>query len=217
MNQLSVQEKRDGWVLLFDGKSLDGWRGYKQKDASASRWRAIDGMLTVIKADGKDTHGARDLITTATYDDFDLTWEWKVAEGANSGLKYFVQEYMDSAIGHEYQLIDDARHPDARIGPHRQTAALYDVMPAQNRPTRPAGELNQSRVLVSGKHVEHWLNGTRVLQYELESPELRKAIAASKFKDVARFGTVQKGHILLQDHGDEVWLRNIKIRPRKTS
>jgi hypothetical protein len=216
-NQLTAQETRDGWVLLFDGKSLNGWRGYKQADATASRWKAVDGFLTVIKADGKDTHGERDIVTTSTYDNFDLTWEWKVAEGGNSGLKYFVLEDQNSAIGHEYQLIDDARHPDAKIGPHRQTAALYDVLPAANRPIRPAGELNQSRVVVNGKHVEHWLNGTRVLQYELESPELKKAIAGSKFKDIARFGTVVKGHILLQDHGDEAWYRNVKIRPRKTS
>ena len=216
-NQLTAEEKRAGWVLLFDGKSLDGWRGYKQKDASTSRWSVVDGLLTAVKADGKDTHGARDIITTGTYDNFDLTWEWKIAEGGNSGLKYFVQEDMESAIGHEYQLIDDSRHPDAKIGPHRQTAALYDVLPAANRPTRPAGQFNSSRVVVNGKHVEHWLNGTRVLQYELESPELKKAIGASKFKDVARFGTLQKSHILLQDHGDEVWFRNIKIRPQKTS
>jgi hypothetical protein len=213
VNQLSPQEKKDGWTLLFDGKSLAGWRGYKAKDASETRWKVEDGLLTVQPNDGKDTHGARDIISDATYDRFELSWEWRVAEGGNSGLKYFVLEDMDSAIGHEYQLIDDERHPDAKIGPHRQTAALYDVLQASNRPLKPAGQFNQSRIVSDGKTVEHWLNGTKVLQYELNSPALREAIAKSKFKDVARFGTLQKGHILLQDHGDRVWYRNVKIRP----
>jgi len=217
-NRLTDDEKKAGWTLLFDGTTVKGWRGYKQPDAAASRWKVVDGMLTtVVRADGKDTHGARDIVSTNTYDSFELTWEWKIAEGGNSGLKYFVLEDQDAAIGHEYQLIDDERHPDAKVGPKRQTAALYDVLAAANRPTRPAGQFNQSRVFVRGPHVEHWLNGRKVLEYELASPELKKAIAESKFKDVARFGTSLKGHILLQDHGDEVWYRSIKIRPIKAT
>ena len=200
------------WTPLFDGATLKGWRGYRKPDATATRWRVEDGMLTVPPNDGKDTRGALDLITTDTYTDFELAWEWRVSEGGNSGVKYLVIEDMDSAIGHEYQIIDDARHPDALIGPKRQTSALYDVMSAANRPIKPAGELNESRIIVSGTHVEHWLNGVKVLQYELESAPLRAAIAESKFKDVARFGTRQKGHILVQDHGDRVWYRNIRIR-----
>jgi hypothetical protein len=212
VNQLTAQEKQAGWMLLFDGTSLNGWRGYKKPDASGSRWRVEDGLLTVNPGSGTDTRGALDIIAAAQFDRFDLTWEWRIAEGGNSGLKYFVLEDMDSAIGHEYQLIDDERHADAKIGPHRQTAALYDVLPAQNRPMRPAGQFNQSRIVSNGTTVEHYLNGTRVLQYELNSPALREAIAKSKFKDVARFGTLQNGFILLQDHGDRVWYRNIKIR-----
>ena len=212
VNQLTAQEKQAGWTLLFNGKSLDGWRGYKKTDASDSRWKVEDGLLTVDPGTGKDTQGQRDIITTAQYDRFDLTWEWRVAEGGNSGLKYFVLEDQPAAIGHEYQMIDDQRHADAKIGPHRQTAALYDVFPAQNRPMRPAGEWNQSRVVSNGTTVEHYLNGTRVLQYELNSPALKEAIAKSKFKDIARFGTLQNGFILVQDHGDRVWYRNIKIR-----
>jgi Family of unknown function (DUF6807)/3-keto-disaccharide hydrolase len=211
-NQLTAQEKKDGWTLLFDGKTLNGWRGYKRPDATTTRWKVEDGLLTVDPKDGQDTHGQRDIITTATYDRFELTWEWKIAEGGNSGLKYFVLEDMDSAIGHEYQMIDDERHADAKIGPHRQTAAFYDVLQANNRPIRPAGQFNQSRVVSNGKTIEHWLNGTKVLQYELDSPALREAIAKSKFKDVARFGKLQNGHILVQDHGDRVWYRNMKIR-----
>ena len=200
------------WTPLFDGKSLAGWRGYKKENASETRWKVENGTLTLPPNDGKDTRGARDIISAGTYDNFDLRWEWKAAQGANSGVKYFVLEDQPSAIGHEYQLIDDERHPDAKIGPHRQTAALYDVFPAADRPIKPAGEWNTSEVRVHGMHVEHWLNGKKVLEYELNSPKLKEAIAKSKFKDIARFGTPVKGHILLQDHGDQVWFRNIKIR-----
>ena len=210
---LTAEETRAGWKMLFDGKSLNGWRGYKKSDSAGTRWSVQDGVLTLAKNDGKDTHGSRDLISTETFDHFELAWEWRIAPGGNSGMKYFVLEDMDSAIGHEYQMIDDERHPDAKVGPKRQTSALYDVLAAANRPLKPAGEWNLSRVSVRGMTVEHWLNGTKVLSYELGSPALKTAIAESKFKDVARFGTLQKGHILVQDHGDQVWYRSIKIRP----
>lgn len=203
----------DGFTPLFDGKTLNGWRGYKKADAADTRWKVENGILTIPEIDGKDTRGNRDIISTGTYDNFDLRWEWKAAPGANSGLKYFVLEDESSAIGHEYQLIDDERHADAKIGPHRQTAAFYDVLPATERPIKPAGEWNTSQVIVKGMHVEHWLNGKRVLQYELDSPALRAAIAKSKFKDIARFGKPQKGHILIQDHGNQVWYRNVRIKP----
>jgi hypothetical protein len=209
----ATPDKASGWIALFDGKSLEGWRGYKREDAKGTRWRVENGTLTLPKADGSDTRGARDIISKETFDRFELTWEWRASEGANSGVKYFVLEDMDAAIGHEYQIIDDERHADAKIGPKRQTAALYDVLPATNRPVKPAGEWNQSRIVASGPDVEHWLNGTRVLSYALDSAALRKAIGESKFKDVARFGKLHKGHILLQDHGDQVWYRNIRIRP----
>ena len=208
---LSAQS--DGFTPLFDGKTLNGWRGYKKADAADTRWKVENGILTIPEIDGKDTRGNRDIISTGTYDNFDLRWEWKAAPGANSGLKYFVLEDESSAIGHEYQLIDDERHADAKIGPHRQTAAFYDVLPATERPIKPAGEWNTSQVIVKGMHVEHWLNGKRVLQYELDSPALRAAIAKSKFKDIARFGKPQKGHLLIQDHGNQVWYRNVRIKP----
>ena len=212
LSAVMVPKAQDGWRPLFDGKTLDGWRGYKKADATETRWKVTDGMLCLPALDGADTRGQRDIITRETYDQFELRWEWRVALGANSGVKYFVLEDMDSAIGHEYQVIDDERHPDALIGPHRQTAALYDVLPAHDRTLRPAGQFNESRVVVTGRVVEHWLNGTKVLQYELGSPALKEAIAKSKFKDVARFGTPLKGHVLLQDHGDAVCYRNITLR-----
>lgn len=205
----------DGFTPLFDGKTLNGWRGYNKPDTAGMRWKVENGLVTIPGTNEGDTKGQRDLITDATYDQFDLKWEWKVAQAGNSGLKYFVLEDQPSAIGHEYQMIDDERHADAKIGPHRQTAAFYDVFPAADRPMKPAGEWNSSEVIVKGNHVEHWLNGKRVLQYELDSPELRAAIAKSKFKDIARFGKPQKGHILVQDHGDQVWFRNVQIKPLK--
>jgi hypothetical protein len=211
-NQLTAAEKQAGWTLLFDGRSLDGWKGYKRPDAAGTRWKVENGTLTLPANDGKDTRGARDIISTAAFDRFELTFDFRVAQGANSGVKYYVLEDLSSAIGHEYQIIDDERHPDAKIGLERQTASLYDVMEPKDRKLKPAGEWNTGRVVAMGPTVEHWLNGSRVLSYELGSPALKKLIADSKFKDVARFGTLQKGHILIQDHGDQVWYRNMKIR-----
>ena len=203
---------KDGWVQLFDGKDLKGWRGYKKPDAAGTRWKVEGGLLTIPQTGAGDTHGMQDIVTDATFEQFDLRWEWKISQGGNSGVKYFVLEDQPSAIGHEYQLIDDERHPDAKIGPHRQTAALYDVFPAHDRPIKPAGEWNTSEVIVKGKHVTHILNGKTVLEYELDSPELMAAVAKSKFKDIARFGHPQDGHILVQDHGDQVWYRKIEIK-----
>jgi hypothetical protein len=212
-NQLSPTDQKAGWTLLFNGTSLDGWRAYKRPDASGTRWVVKDSLLCLEPGDSSDTRGARDIVAAKPYAQFELAWDWRVSPGGNSGVKYFVLEDRDAAIGHEYQLIDDTKHADAKIGPHRQTAAFYDVLPAADRPTRPAGEWNTSRVVVRGAEVEHWLNGTKVLAYTLDSPALREAIAKSKFKDVERFGKPQNGLILLQDHGDSVCYRNVKVRP----
>jgi hypothetical protein len=211
-NALTPAEKSAGWTLLFDGHTVGAWRGYKRPDATDSRWKVEEGTLTLPPDNGRDTHGQRDIISKDTFEQFELVFDWRIAPGGNSGVKYFVLEDRDSAIGHEYQVIDDEHHADAKIGPHRQTAALYDVLPATDRPVKPAGEWNTTRIVVRGQTVEHWLNGKKVLQYELNSPALNAAIEKSKFKGIERFGKRQNGHILLQDHGNQVWFRNIKIR-----
>ena len=211
-NTLTAAEKTAGWTLLFDGHTVDAWRGYKRPDATESRWKVEEGLLTLPADNGRDTHGQRDIISKDTFEQFELVFDWRIAPGGNSGVKYFILEDLDSAIGHEYQLIDDEHHADAKVGPHRQTAAFYDVLPAADRPTKLAGEWNTTRIVVRGQTVEHWLNGKNVLQYELNSPALNAAIAKSKFKSIERFGKRQNGHLLLQDHGDQVWFRNIKIR-----
>lgn len=213
VNTLTPAEKSAGWILLFDGTSTEAWRGYKKPDMSGLRWKAADGCLALPPAEGADTHGQRDIITSRQFDDFDLTWEWRIGKGGNSGVKYFVTEKHDSAIGHEYQVIDGA-HPDAGLRDgRRQTAAFYDVLAAPTAKPRPAPAFNTGRVLVKGNHVEHWLNGTKVLEYELDTDALRAAIADSKFKDIPDFDKHITGHLLLQDHGDGVCFRNIKVRP----
>lgn len=211
-NQLTPEEKMAGWRLLFDGKTTTGWRGFKKTDFPSDRWVVRDGTLAHIPSGAGDSHGTGDIVTRDRFSDFDLRFDWRIAAGGNSGLKYFVTEEREGPIAHEYQVLDDARHPDAKVGTHRQAAAFYDVLPpAADKPLRPVGEWNEGRVLVKGNHVEHWLNGRKVVAYELGSPALKAAIAKSKFKDVAGFGTKMAGHILLQDHGDEVSFRNIRI------
>ena len=193
---------------LFDGKSLAGWHSFKKTTAPAQGW--------VVDADGSLHHlpkgGGGDLISDGAFDNFDLRWEWKVASGANSGLKYLVSEDRKSALGHEYQLIDDSKHPDALRGPKWQTGSFYDVLPPRHTHPKPVGEWNTSRVLIQGNNVVHWLNGEKVLEFELGSPEVLAEVQKSKFKTVEKFGTKFPAHFLLQDHGDEIWFRNIRVR-----
>ena len=206
-NKLTEQERSAGWKLLFDGKTTDGWRSFKKSGFPAAGW-VVEGDTLKHVAKG----GGGDIISDDAFTDFDLQFEWRIASGANSGVKYFVSEERSSPLGHEYQLIDDERHPDGKVGPHRTTASFYDVLPPGKKSMSLPGEFNHSRILVTGNHVEHWLNGQKVLEYEMDSESLKAALAKSKFKDVKGFGLPVKGHILLQDHGDEVAFRNMKIK-----
>ncbi len=214
LNTLTDAEKQAGWRLLFDGKSLTGWRTYKEGGKIGAGWIVEDGLL---KKQAKISGG--DIMTEQPVSgsvDWELSWEWRIAKNGNNGIKYFITEARKSAVGHEYQMLDDDGHPDGKIGPHRQTAAYYDVLPpAPDKPIKPVGEWNASRVVVKGSAVQHWLNGAKVLEYELGSAALKEAVAKSKFKKVEDFGTKVTGHILLTDHNDECWFRNVKLRVSK--
>ncbi|HWX20224.1 MAG TPA: DUF1080 domain-containing protein [Candidatus Binatia bacterium] len=207
-NQLTDQEQAAGWKLLFDGKDTAGWRTFKKETFPKKGWVVEDGWLHCLGS------GGGDIITDVEFDDFELQWEWKQAPAGNSGVKYFITETRNSAIGHEYQMIDEALEPDAKLADgKRVSASFYDVLKPTKVATKPPGELNQSRIVVKGNLVEHWLNGEKVLEYECGSEALKAAVAESKFKTTAGFGDKIKGHILLQDHHSEVWFRNVKLRP----
>jgi hypothetical protein len=214
-NTLTPAEQKAGWRLLFDGETAAGWRGFKKTDFPKDIWVVEDGCLKHLAKDHSGANG--DIITVAQFNDFDFQFEWRIAPGGNSGVKYLVTEERSGPIAHEYQVLDDDKHPDAQVGSHRRTAAFYDVLPPNSKKVlRPVGEFNISRILVKGNHVEHWLNGAKVLEYELDSDALKAAIEKSKFKNVAGFEKKIKGPILLQDHGDEVCYRNLKIRELPT-
>ncbi len=203
-NTLTAEEKAAGWKLLFDGRTAKGWRNFKKNSFPSQGWVVEDGMLT--KQPG--IHGG-DIITTETFLDFELTWEWKIPPGGNNGVKYFITEDRDAAIGHEYQMIDDSVVGE----PKGKTAAFYAVLApsADHQPPR-INDWNYSRIMVQGQHVEHWLNGEMVLEYQLGSPTVLAGVAKSKFKNVPGFGFKLRGHILLTDHTDAAHFRNIKIR-----
>ncbi|MGA9118495.1 MAG: DUF1080 domain-containing protein [Bacteroidota bacterium] len=217
-NTLTAKELKEGWKLLFDGKTTNGWRGAYRATFPEKGWEVRDGMLIVEASGGGEAANGGDIVTVDKYGSFDLMVDFKLTEGANSGIKYFVTEKQKkspgSAIGLEYQLLDDARHPDAKLGinGNRTLASLYDLFPAGNKHPNPIGAWNTARILVKGTHVEHWLNGTKVLEYERGGKEFLVHKAESKFKDMADFGIAEKGHILLQDHGNQVFFRNVKIR-----
>lgn len=206
-NTLTPDEKAAGWQLLFDGRTLDGWANFRSPGTPIKGWEVVNGTLRTVAG----VRGGSQLVTRNRFDDFEFSWEWRMRPGGNNGIKYFVNAARPSAPGHEYQLLDDPAHP--KVKPDQLTAAFYDVLPAaENKPLRPAGEWNRSRIVVRGNHVEHWLNGRNVLTYQLGSAEVQQGIANSKFKDEPGFGEKITAPIMLTYHRDECWFRNLKIR-----
>ncbi|WP_420152964.1 3-keto-disaccharide hydrolase [Siphonobacter sp.] len=243
-NTLTEQEKAQGFKLLFDGKTSTGWRGAYKTAFPEKGWTIKDGVLSVDKGDGAESTNGGDIVTNDSYGAFELTFQFKLTEGANSGMKYFVKEWLPythefkpgqpmtvpdgyvkkgSAIGLEFQVLDDARHPDAKLGAagNRTIGSLYDLIPADKTgankaAVKPIGEWNEGRVIVyPNNHVEHWLNGFKVVEYDRGSPLFKALVERSKYASYKGFGMAEKGPILIQDHGDVVSFRSIKIRELK--
>lgn len=222
-NQLTLSQEDWGWELLFDGQSVEKWRGARNESfphsPEGTGWDIKNGVLKIHESGGQESADAGDIVTKEFYDDFEIWVDFKITPGANSGIKYFVDADLNqeegSAIGLEYQILDDERHPDAKLGNHegsRTLASLYDLIKAENKNPNPIGEWNHARIVSEGNHVEHWLNGRRVLQYERNTPEFQELVDNSKYAQWPGFGTWEEGNILLQDHGNEVSFRNIFIR-----
>jgi hypothetical protein len=234
-NYLSPQERAQGWQLLFDGKTTSGWRGAGKDAFPEFGWTVENGELVVQASGGAESQHGGDIVTEDEYSTFEFQLDFKLTEGANSGIKYFITEQYGtdaSAIGLEYQLLDDEKHPDAKMGSagNRTVASLYDLIPASSeKPISPIGEWNHARLVVKGTrideqqekreqtpfkgaYVQHWLNHRNVLEYERGTPAFYALVARSKYEKWEGFGGWQSGHILLQDHGDEVHFRSIKVR-----
>ena len=223
-NTLTPAEAASGWRLLWDGRTADGWRGAKEEGFPTAVWEMHDGVLSVLPAAAGTPWRGGDIVTRERFADFELSVDFAVSPGANSGIKYFVDagpgQGSASSLGLEYQLIDDERHPDAKQGRdgNRKLAAAYDLYPAATAGlARPAGEWNTARIVARRGRVEHWLNGVKVLAYERSGDSFRQASESSKYRKFAGFGQARDGHILLQDHGDGVQFRNVKIRPAPTA
>lgn len=224
-NRLTTSEAAAGWRLLFDGRTLAGWRGLGRDTVPSAHWVVEDGTIAKIAsgrvpvaADGQPLVGG-DLMTVDAWRDFELVFDWKVSPGANSGVKYNVDEQLSTTLeprnaakGFEYQVLDDDRHEDGKLPSHR-AGALYDLVPPNaSKALNPVGEWNHSRIVLRGNHGEHWLNGAKVVEYELGSQQMDSALAVSKYRPIPWFATRRAGHIVLQDHGDAVWFRAIKLR-----
>ncbi len=228
-NTLSEAEKAVGWELLWDGKTTEGWRSALSEDFPTEGWTIRDGELTVHENGGEEAAKGGDIITRKRYADFELTADFKTSPGCNSGIKIFVQPNLSpidkktglptavgSAIGLEFQILDDLLHPDAKLGRdgNRTIGALYDLIPPpRDKKVMPPGEWNHARIVSRGNHVEFWLNGAKTVEFERGSPAYREAVAASKYRNIPGFGEWKDGHILLQEHGSTVSFRNIKLRP----
>ena len=222
-NYLTAYEKKDGWRLLFDGKTSKGWKAARGNNFPAQGWTIANGTINVVASDGKESRNGGDIVTNEQFAAFDLSFEFKLSPGANSGVKYFVtleENSQGSAIGLEYQVLDDSLHPDAKLGRdgNRTLASLYDLIKAekQKRFLRPIGAWNFGRIIVyPDNKVEHYLNGVKVLEYARASKEYKDLVAISKYVVWKNFGEAAKGHILLQDHGNAVSYRSVKIKVLK--
>ena len=203
---LTAEEEKAGWKLLFDGKSLTGWQGFKTPTPGAG-WKAVDGVLTRQGQGG-------DILSVEEFGDFELSLEWKVATGGNSGIFFHVIKDGDEAwwSGPEVQVLDNTTHRDGK-NPLTSAGSNYAVHAPTKDVTKPIGEWNTMRLVVKGAHVEHWLNGVKIVEYELWSPDWEARVKASKFGKIPMYGRAKRGFIALQDHGDPVWYRNIKVRP----
>lgn len=223
-NQLTTNELRTGWRFLWDGKSTEGWRGAKLDAFPSKGWEMKDGVLTVLSSGGEESNNGGDIVTTDSFSDFELSIDFKITEGANSGVKYFVDSELNkgkgSAIGLEFQVLDDEKHPDAKKGKNgnRTVGSLYDLIRAENTSSsrgknfKGVGDWNNARIVVKGGHVEHWLNQVKVVEFDRFSQMFKALVEKSKYEDWENFGRLPQGLILLQDHGDEVSFKNIKIR-----
>ncbi|HET7371847.1 MAG TPA: DUF1080 domain-containing protein [Gemmatimonadaceae bacterium] len=224
-NQLTAAERAAGWKLLFDGRTFAGWRGLGYDSVPTAHWRIVDGAIEKVAsgnvpriADGQPAAGG-DLMTTDTFRDFELVFQWKVVPGSNSGVKYNVSEELSlakatnhAALGFEYQVLDDSLNDDNKVPTHR-AGSLYDlVAPNAAKHLRPVGQWNDARIVFRGNHGEHWLNGAKIVEFELGTPRMDSLLAASKYHPIPGFADHRSGHIVLQDHGDEAYYRSIRIR-----
>jgi hypothetical protein len=217
-NTLSKKELEDGWILMFNGITSDGWRSHNGENFPDTGWEVVDGTLHVIGSGMGEAGGGGDILFDRKFSNFELSLEWKVSEGGNSGIFYLAQEIPGEPVwksAPEMQILDNAKHPDAKLGKdgNRAAGALYDLIPGDFNAVKPAGEWNQVKVMVYKGTVVHTMNGENVVEYHLWTDDWNDMVANSKFKDYEGFyNPAREGYIVLQDHGDDVWFRNIKIR-----